>query len=923
MDEVQPTTCIHPRIILFILLLCSSPFIFSQSPTQALLEIPISASFEEKTMLEIFDEIEKNYPISFFYKEEWASYEKKNYTFRATPLKEVLQEMLEGKDLQYFPYNSYSILIGRPADLMNLEGFNFEDFVSEISSLDEETKEIQRELIVLGDSTLRPLPAQATLSGKVYDYENDQLLAGAQIFFPTLEIGVFTDSAGKYSIDVPTGNHKVKLSAAGRATQDLQLRIYSDASWNIPFTFSFFQLEEVLLQADSKGQSMESKQAGRVQLAMMDIRRAPPLLGEPDIINTLLSLPGVSSVGEASGGFNVRGGNIDQNLVLQDGNMVFNTSHLLGFYSIFNPDVVESVTLYKGHIPAQFGGRISSVLDVGLMEGSYLNHKGRGTVGLLASKLMFNGPIKESQSSYVLAVRGSYPNWITRTLNNTEVRESSAYYGDALVKLTHKFGDFGKIHLMGYGSHDFFRFAEDFGYSWSTYMGGINWEQIYKNKFSSKVDITAGRYMSTFFNELGANGVSNQTGLDNYRVKADGQYVPNSSHNIHGGFEATYYNSLDNQVDKFGEESLVVPFSVNKDQGLEMAAYINDEYEINSYIGISVGLRFSKYFNRGPFTVFQYEEGAERTVLSIVDSTVYGSGETIQSYQGLEPRISARIFLNDITSIKLSYNRHNQYLHLLSNTAATTPVDTWQLSNFYAPPQSAHNFSFGVFRDTRGQSLSYSVEAFYRDLTGMLVAKDFATLLAEPRIETQVLTATGLAYGGEFSIKWKSGKWELDASYTYSRSLRRTRNNVGASEINGGDWFPSDFDAPHSISLSGKLKPRISRTLSFNFIYRSGRPITAPIGSYDLFPNWSVLAFSERNQFRIPPYHRLDVAYTFDDGTFKRKKYKTEINLSLFNVYARQNPYSVFFKNQSGRLETFQLAVLGTLLPMIGYNYRF
>lgn len=923
MDKVRTTILTKMRINIFIYFLCIGNLIFSQTPAQSLLEIPISANFEEKTMLEVFDEIEKAYPISFFYKEEWASYEKKNYTFNNTPLKEVLVELLAGKDLQYFPYNSYSILIGRPSDLMNLEGFNFEDFVIQINSLDKKEKVVKREVLSLGDSTLRPLPTQATLRGKVYDYENDQLLAGAQIFFPELEIGVFTDSIGRYALDIPTGNHVVKLSAAGRATQDLQLRVYSDATWNIPFTFSFFQLEEVLLQADSKGQSMESKEAGRVQLAMMDIRRAPPLLGEPDIINTLLSLPGVSSVGEASGGFNVRGGNIDQNLVLQDGNMVFNTSHLLGFYSIFNPDVVKSVSLYKGHIPAQFGGRVSSVLDVDLMEGSYLNHKGKGTVGFLASKFMFNGPIKESTSSYVIAVRGSYPNWVTQSLNNREVRQSSAYYGDALLKLTHKFGDFGKIHLMGYGSHDFFRFSEDFGYNWSTYMGGITWEQIYKNKFSSKIELTGGRYTSKFFNDTGANGSSNQTGLDNFHFKADGQYVPNRSHNIHGGIEATYYNSLDNKVDKFGEESLVLPFSVKKDQGIEMAAYINDEYEINSFIGISVGLRFSKYFAQGPFTVYHYTEGVERTLVSLIDSTAYGRGETIQSYQGLEPRISARVFLDDITSLKLSYNRHNQYLHLLTNTAATTPVDIWQLSNFYAPPQNAHNFSLGVFRNSRGRNLSYSVEGFYRDLSGLLVAKDFATLLAEPRIETQVLKAKGLAYGAEFALKWKSGKWELDASYTYSRSLRSTTDNVGDVQINGGDWFPSDFDAPHNISLSGKFKPRISRTFSFNFIYRSGRPITAPIGSYELFPTWNVLAFSERNQFRIPDYHRLDIAYTFDDGTFKRKKYKTEINLSLFNLYARQNAYSVFFRNQSGRLEAFQLSVLGTLLPMIGYNYRF
>ena len=910
-------------LLSFFLGSCTYQLLGQTNPNNPL-GISVSLDLRSQNLLDAFSAIEANYPISFFYREDWIPRDEINKSWNGVPLAQILDELLKGSSLGYRLYDNFGIIIARETDLVNLEGFSYESYVADVNELDESKKKQLLTTYVVGDSMVRPLPLVANIKGTVYNYETEEALAGAQIGFPDLKKLVLTDSMGRFDAELPTGTHEVILEGAGHEKRTITAIIYSDGEWDIALSYTAYQLEEVLMEGEAEGQSSSSAEAGKIQLSMIDVRRSPSLMGEVDIVNTILLVPGVSTVGEAATGFNVRGGNIDQNLVMQDGQMIFNSAHLLGFYSIFNPDVVQNLTLYKGHIPAQYGGRVSSVLDVEMTEGSFKRLRGKGSFGLLSSKLMFDGPIIKNNTSFLIAARAAYPNLIGRYIKQLkDLTESNAYYGDLTMKITQKLGDLGKLSLFGYASQDVFKFRQSFGFDWQNLSAGLEWSQIFSSRFSTRLRVSAGRYLSSFFNGEGADATSNTAGVDNLKWKADAQIVPVSSHNINLGWDGTLYKILNNDVKPFGEISSAEPRSALKDDGLEMGLYINDEFDLNYFLGFSAGLRFSFYQNLGPFEVWEYSEGLVRSPVNVTGSTVYEKGETIQTYTGLEPRISARIRFNESTTIKASYNRIFQYIHLLSNTISATPVDVWQVSNPYFPAQSANNFSLGFFKDFQGKIWQSSLEFFYRTMDGLVVAKNFAELLGNDHVETEVLNAQGLAYGSEFSLRYNLDQFDVEGSVTYMRSFRQTINNAEGQQINNGDWFPSDFDTPLNINISFKYFPRPSRTIAASFVYRTGRPVTTPQGVYSIYPSLTVPLFSERNQFRIPDYHRLDLSYTFDDGMFYRRKTKTDLTVSLYNLYARKNAYSIFFRKEDGRFNAYQLAILGTVLPFISYNFSF
>ncbi|MEM6804356.1 MAG: carboxypeptidase-like regulatory domain-containing protein [Bacteroidota bacterium] len=896
----------------------------AQSDQQALLNTKITADFSGQNLLQVFYSLEQRYPVQFFFKEEWIPREGITESFKGVALGEVLKKLIKDQGLDYVQFGPSALIVGRKSDIVSLESFSYDQYVADVDAASKKEKSVINKLSIVGDSTIRPLPTSAKITGTIYDVESEDILPGAQIVFPKLQKVAFADENGNFEIDIPTGRHEVSIEAPGHEKVSTFLLAYSDADWDVPLYYTAYELNEVVLEGESAGQNRNSAEAGRVNISIVDIKKRPALLGEVDIVNTVLLLPGVSTVGESASGFNVRGGNVDQNLIMQAGNIIFNSSHLFGFFSVFNPDVVQNVSLYKGHIPAQYGGRVSSVLDVDIKDGSFRTIKGTGSVGLFSSKFSLNGPIVKEQSSFVIALRGAYPNVLTNYIDNVpEVGQSSSYYGDATIKLTQKLGDNGKIALFGYGSRDFFRFSEDFGFSWDNYMASLSWTQIYNSQLSSKLDIKAGRYFSNFFNATGIEGTTNDAGVNNYGFKANMQYNPNRKHNFNFGIEGNFYDILDNETRPFGDNSAVLARTAAKDQGIELGAYINDDFDLNDFIRFSAGLRFSSFANVGPYDVNIYEENRIRTDETLVNTISYGEGETIKTFANIEPRVSLRIRFDETSSMKASYNRVNQYLHLISNTASTTPIDIWQVSNDYFPAQRADNYSLGFFKDFGVKTWKTSLEFFYRDMGGLVVTKDFASLLGKPAIETEVLNAEGYAYGSEFSIKRNFGKLDIDLSFTYARTFRRAANNPEGVTVNNGEFFPADFDSPININLSAKWQQRSTRTFGINFLFRSGRPVSAPEGVFPLYPSLLVPTFTERNTLRIPDYHRLDFSYTFDDGLVNKRRFKTDLTFSVYNAYGRKNPFSVFFRREGLEYRAFTLSVLGTILPFVSYNFRF
>ncbi|MEM7370704.1 MAG: TonB-dependent receptor plug domain-containing protein [Bacteroidota bacterium] len=895
--------------------------------TSTQLDHPISIEYKQKTLFQVWSNIEEKYPIQFFYKEEWIPRSKFSGDFSNVPIKTILTEQLAGTGLGFTNWNDRSILIARESEIAQVKSMTFKTLITETLNMDETQslrKRAKGKNNVIGDSTLRPLPATATLTGRVFESNTDIGLANASISFPDLQQGGLTDTSGTFLVKIPTGYHRTIVKATGRETREFGIWVYSDGEWDIELNFTAFQMEEVLLSAEGEDRNVSQTQAGVVKISPIDIRRMPNLLGEIDVLKSITLIPGVSSAGEAASGFNVRGGNIDQNLVMQDGNMIFNSSHLLGFFSLFNPDLIKDITLYKGHIPAQYGGRTSSVLDVQLDEGSYRKTRGRASIGILASKLSLGGPMQKNKSSYLLGIRAAYPNVATSFVDNhPDIQRSAAYYGDATLKLTQKLGDLGKISFTGYASTDVFNFGQQFGYGWRTVMGGINWKQIYEKGWSSTVQVNTSSYQSSFFDNNDVEAFEITSGLSQTNLKAYGLWPLNSQHTLRIGTEFTWYDIADNIRNPYGSNSIVRPKSVEKDQGLESGIYINDEWKINNFFSLDMGLRLSGFANLGPSSIFIYPENSPREVFNIIDTLSVGEFESVRNFGGIEPRISFKANLNELTSVKVGFNRIHQYSHLLINSLATTPVDLWQLSNRYFPAQVANSFFAGVHRNFFGNIWQLSLEGYFRQMKGLVVNRDFANLFVNDHIETEIMDAEGVAYGGEFSLIYSRNKFDVQMSYAYSRSLRRAIGDASPSLVNGGKWFPSDIDMPHNITFTGQWRAKRTVTYSMNFVYRSGRPVTAPEAVYGIEPSWLVPAFSDRNAFRIPPFHRLDFGATLDRETIKRNRVKSEFVFSIYNFYARHNPFSVFFRREGGRYQGYQLAVIGSLLPMISYNFRF
>lgn len=896
----------------------------AQNLDDTVLDTEVFEAFENNDILEILYQFEQKYPVYFFFKEEWIPRNKREIDFLGMPLGTALQNLFEGTDLGFVVVENDLVVIARRQDLLVMDAFSYTDFIAAINNLDNEKQAFLGQRFVVGDSLIRPIPATASISGVMYNVETEEVLAGGQISFPALETGAFANEKGEFEITIPTGRHQFIVTAPGHEELEAQVVIYSDGFFEAELNFTSYQLEEVLLSAEATGQSRESAESGRVNLSMIDINRMPSLMGEVDIISTILLKPGVTTTSEASSGFNIRGGNVDQNLILYGGNQVFNSGHLLGFFSVFNADVIESVSLYKGHMPAQYGGRVSSVLDVEIADGSFRRFGGSGSLGLLSSKISVNGPIQKEKSSYNVAVRGAYPLILTRTFrNNPDIRDSDSYYGDFVLKFTHKFNDFNKVSFTGYGSTDHFGFANNFEYDWTNLLGNLEWQSIFSDKLSTRLRLSSGRYQSILSSENFPDTLRNETGISNYQFQFNATYFPNKQHNINIGVTSTFYDLLPDIQDRTFGNGDQIHNEVQKGQGIESAIYINDEFDLNNLVRFSAGVRLSMFNNIGPYTLFDYQEGSDRTEVNIVGSREVPSGEMVKTFFNVEPRISTRIFLDNLTSLKASYNRTSQYIHLLSNTMAIAPIDIWQVSDTYFPAQVADNFSLGVFRDFKDKTWQTSLELFYRDFDGQVVSKNFAGFLNNSHIETEVLNAIGRAYGAEVSLGLKAKKVKVDGAFTYMRSLRQTLDNSGEEGINNNEWFPADFDSPVNISLTTIWTPNLWQSLSFNFVYRTGRPISLPLGVFNSYPTWNIPAFSERNNGRIPDYHRLDISYSFEPGVIRRRRTKTKVVISIYNVYARKNPFSVYFRNETSKFQAYQLSVLGTALPFIGYNFTF
>ncbi len=911
------------RYVFFIALLSSSIGLLSLQ-AQHTDSTRITVQFDGQSLEQIFSILEEKSQISVFYKSSWLTGMTYSGNFEDQTILSILSEILAANDLSFAVYRNSPIIIA-PSELLskefNLEYYRMKDLQN--SYLAEMNNRTNVENLQLGSRDSGTSPDGYRINGVVIDKLEGQRLTGVTVIIKDQYLAISTNATGEFEITLTEGYHLAEVRMVGYDSRTFSLNILGPSEWNIELLPEATKLDEVLVRSSADNNNVTAAFAGVTTLNPVELREMPVFLGEPDVIKSILTLPGISTVGEGASGFNVRGGNIDQNLILQDNALIFNSSHAMGFFNIFNPDAIKGVTLYKGHIPAQYGGRVSSVLDVQLKGNNYESLKLNGGVGFLASRLMLETPIIKGKTSLLIGGRVAYSDWILNFVNNREVQQSSLDFYDFNIKISQRLGENGTLALSAYNSHDYFSYSDQFGFSWDMSNFSLLWNQTASKSIFSEFSVSGSLSSNSSFQPSGVDGFTLENGMKNFKVKEDVLFTGIQRHTLNAGFEVNAYIPEDEMLKPYNEESTVLPYDGAKDRGTESVLYLNDQFDITERLSLSAGLRFIYYYQPGPATVYHYENGDRSVFDNMIDSTTYSSGQKVISYNGLDPRVSLRYMLDVRSSVKLSYNRINQFIHLISNTTAALPIDFWQMSNTWFRPLIADNYSAGYFRNFRLNQWETSVEVYYRNMQNLVEYKDFPELYLNPHLETEILSGDGKGYGMELFVKKKTGKFNGWLSYTFSRSLVLIDDTDTGETVNSGEWFPSKFDQPHNLNIVGNLHLNKTNTFSFNFTYSTGRPLTGPESNYSL-DGYLLPNYSARNEFRLPDYHRLDVSYTIERGKLRTKRFKDSFTLSIYNVYARKNAYSIYFRRDLGiNFHGYKLAVIGTMIPSITYNFQF
>lgn len=764
------------------------------------------------------------------------------------------------------------------------------------------------------------------IKGRVVDGTTKKPLYNVSVVISRTQRGTVTNDSGYFNLRAPgqvkftlifsslgyyNASVPVDLSIKNRdTTLFVEMRKQADA-----------QLDEVIVNANKDKVGVRSTEMNVVKINPDQLKRNLVLLGEADIIKALMLQPGVTTIGEGAGGFNVRGGTEDQNLVLVDGAPLFSTSHMLGFFTSVTPDAVQDVTLYKGGMPAQYGGRLSSLLNLKIKPGN-IDHMQYSTgIGPVSAHIFMNGPVVKDKLTITAGVRAAYPDLILNQLSG-KYGDSRAFFYDGILKAEYSFNPKNKLSITGYRSYDKFRFDTTTSYDWHSDLVSLNFSSAITSRLSLLINANYSKFTSGI-NTLSANFQSRLTSsIAQKQGKATLTYKTSDKNEVSLGADYIYYNISPGTRNPTDVKSSINSTKVPEEQGREVAAFISDEIKFTDKISLQAGLRYATYNYLGSKSVYQYQQGVPMSRETITDSISFGSGSSIQQYSGVEPRVSLKLGVSDDVTLKFSYNRQQQFLHLISNTTAISPVDFWKLSDNYIKAQSGDQYSAGVFANLNSEAYQLSIETYYRTVQNTLDYKDGATLLMNKYIETALLNAHGRGYGAEFSLVKNTGKFTGQLNYTYSKTEIQVLNQYPVDQVNSGGWYPANTDRPHNLSIVTKLK--MKRGWSFNcaFVYSSGRPATYPDGYYS-YNGTVVVDYSKRNFDRLPDYHRLDLGFTYVSRRYENQKRYSIWNFSFYNVYMHANAYSIYFQRQHDLLASYRLSVLGTIIPSISWTYNF
>lgn len=769
---------------------------------------------------------------------------------------------------------------------------------------------------------------KVTISGVITDQASSESLIGVSVFIKEINSGTVTNEYGFYSLTVPKGKYTIKIGYLGYLSQENIIDIKESIKKDYSLLASQQSLAEVVVISGEKNiAEIRRPEMSVNKLSVREIKQMPVVLGEVDVIKSILQLPGVTNAGEGQSGFNVRGGSVDQNLILLDEATIYNSSHLFGFFSVFNADAINDIKLYKGGVPARFGGRLSSVLDIYQKEGNKNDLKFSGGTGLISSRLMAEGPIDKGKGSFLLAGRSSYAHLF---LKLTDI-QSSTYFYDLNTKVSYKINPKNNLYLSGYFGRDAFNLNKDFINTYGNSVLNIRWNKLFSDKLFSNLSVIYSDYYYGL--EIGFAGFKWSSGIQNLNLKYDFKHYLSNNLKLTYGLNGQYYNFNPGTINPIGINS-----QFNKDQlarkyAFEPAIYLDLEQNVSKKLAINYGLRYSEFCRIGQQEVFTYANNQAvifNNDLKIYEKAIptgtknYKRSEVIDDFKNLEPRVAISYAIDDNRSLKTSYNRMSQYLHLLTNTQSPTPLDIWAPSDKFLKPQILDQFAIGYFQNFKEDVYSLEIESYYKKIKNKLDYIDGTDLIANKAVEQVVLNGIGRSYGLELILRKNTGRLTGWLSYTLSRSEQRTPGRTASETgINNGEWYKSAADKLHNISITTSYKWNEKWRIGSIFTLQSGQPITYPQSKYQ-YQGIDIPNYGLRNQNNLPIYHHLDVSATYTPKPKKQKSWQGEWVFSIYNIYNRQNASTISFaqNQETGKNEAKRLSIFGAV-PSFTYNFKF
>jgi TonB dependent receptor/CarboxypepD_reg-like domain/TonB-dependent Receptor Plug Domain len=921
------------RIINF--LLPAIFFIHSAARGQDKEQVLVTGDFKNLSVNQFTNELRSKTGYNFYYDAEQLDSLRINISVKDQSLKKTLELAFLNTDFSFSidQHKNVFLVKGKPIRTDLPAGF-FGKAMSSKDSIDiadnqkaDTAKEItgtrlENKLYEIGKKT-NDARGKATIAGFVRDDQTGEPLPGVSVFVEGKDAtGIATDQSGFYSLTLPKGPHTMNIQSRGKQDTRRHIMLHSDGKLDIELHDHIISLRSVTISA-RKSTNVSNVQLGAERLNIKVIKQTPTVFGEADVLRVVLSLPGVKSVGEASTGFNVRGGAVDQNLILFNGATIYNPSHFFGFFSTFSPEVVKDVQLYKSTIPPKYGGRLSSVLEINSREGNKKKLAGSAGIGVVTSRVNIEGPLfGDSSSSFLLGARATYANWLMKFLPK-EYENSKASFNDVTLHTSHELNKRNNLYLTANMSNDRFNLNSDTVYGYGNRNIALQWKHTFNNKLTSAL---TGGYDYYHYNiSSDANkktAYKLQFNIRQLHLKADLNYYLNPNHTLEFGVGSILYKLYPGSYKPVGDESLVVPNEVAPEQAHESAVYLGDRYNITRNLSLNLGIRYSVYQYLGEKTVSEYAPGLPRKEENRIETKNYGKGDVINTYHGPEYRAALRYAFSPVFSIKAGYNSLRQYIHMLSNTTAIAPTDIWKLSDPNIKPQTGDQFSFGLFKNFKSNTIETSVEVYYKRMQNYLDYKSGAVLILNHNIETDVINTEGKAYGLELMIKKVAGKLNGWISYTYSRTLLRMNDPIAGEVINRGEYYPSNYDKPHDVTLVGNLKISHRFSVSSNITYSTGRPITLPVAMY-YYMGGQRVHYSDRNTYRIPDIFRIDLSMNIEGNHKVHQKTHNSWTIGVYNLTGRKNPYSVYFVTENGRVNGYKLSIFGSVIPFVNFNIRF